>query len=274
MFSEMYKNILIPVSNILTARELVRLAIDLLTSNARLIVLHVIAIPQPHPLSLAEEKLEEARNLVKEAAVVAIEQGIVVKPKIVVARSIPEVIVKEAKLERCDLILMGSSQRAEEPEGVLFGNIVDEVLRYASCDIAVVSYRKYVSLDCNQILVPTSGYKHAEKAAEIAANLAKKHGGRATVLYVASLKEGSARAEDVINRAKLHFERLNVPNQAKVLFGSPSEEILKEAREGRYNLIMLGSTERDRNYAALLDAVADKVVAKSPCQVMVVKTSQ
>ncbi|MEM2990831.1 MAG: universal stress protein, partial [Halobacteria archaeon] len=61
---------------------------------------------------------------------------------------------------------------------------------------------------------------------------------------------------------------------AKVLFGSPSEEILREAREGKYNLIMLGSTERDRNYVALLDAVADKVVAESPCQVMVVKTSQ
>ncbi len=273
MFSEMYKNILIPVSNILTARELVRLAMDLLTPNAQLIILHVIAVPQPYPLSLAEENLEMARNLVREAAAVAVEQGIAVKPKIVVARSIPEVIVKEAKIDRCDLILMGSSQRAE-PEGVVFGNIVDEVLRYASCDIAVISYRKYVSLDCSQILVPTSGYKHAEKAAEIAANLAKRHGGRATVLYVASSKEGSASAENIINRARIHFERLNVPSQAKVLLGSPSEEILREARDGKYNLIMLGSTERDRNYAALLDAVADKVVVESPCQVMVVKTSQ
>lgn len=269
----MYKNILIPVSSILTARELVKLALDLLTSNARLTVLHVIDVPQPHPLTIAEEKLERVRNLMREAAAVAIEHGIAVKPKIVVARSIPEVIVKEAKIDRCDLILMGSSQRLE-PEGVLFGNIVDEVLRYASCDVAVVSYRKYVSLAFNQILVPTSGYKHAEKAAEIAANLAKKYGGRATVLYVASLNETSGSAENVINRARIHFERLNVPSQAKVLFGSPSEEILREAREGKYNLIMLGSTERDRNYAALLDAVADKVVAESPCQVMVVKTSQ
>ncbi|MEM2924361.1 MAG: universal stress protein [Methanocellales archaeon] len=269
----MYKNILIPVSNVLTARELVRLALDLLTSNARLTILHVIAVPQPHPLTLAEEKLDRARNLVKEAAAVAIENGIAARPKIVIARSIPEVIVKEARIDRCDLILMGSSQRLE-PEGVLFGNIVDEVLRYATCDVAVVSYRKYVSLDCNQILVPTSGYKHAEKAAEIAANLAKKHGGRATVLYVANLREGGSSAENIINRAKIHFERLNVPSQAKVLFGSPSEEILREAREGKYNLIMLGSTERDRNYAALLDAVADKVVAESPCQVMVVKTYQ
>lgn len=268
----MYKNILIPVSSIFTARELIKLAIDLLTPNAQLIILNVIAVPQQLPLTLAEEGMERARNLVKEAAAVAVDHRISARPKIVVARSIPEVIVKEARIDRCDLILMGSSQRAE-PESVLFGSVVDEVLRYAACDIAVMSYRKYVSLNFNRILVPTSGYKHAEKAAEIAANLAKKYGGSATVLHVAGSKE-SAESGAIISRARIHFEKLNVPSEARVLFGSPSEEILREARDGKYSLIMLGSTERNRNYAALLSTVADRVVAEAPCQVMVVRTSQ
>lgn len=268
----MYKNILLPVGSILTARELVKLAVDLLDPDAQLIILNVIAVPQQLPLVLSEEDKEKARNLVKETAVVAVDHRISVKPKIVVARSIPEVIVKEARIDRCDLILMCSSQLIE-PESVLFGSIVDEVLRYAACDVAVVSYNKYISLDYDRILVPTSGYKHAEKAAEIAANLAKKHGGRATVLHVAVSGESGVIGGSIISRARIHFEKLNLPSEAKTLIGSPVEEILREAGEGKYNLIMLGSTEKNRDYASLLSTVADKVVAGAPCQVMVVKTS-
>ncbi len=268
----MYKNILLPVSNIFTARELVKLAIDLLEPGSELIILNIIAVPQQLPLALAEEDKEKARNLVKETATVAVEQKISVKPKIVVARSIPEVIVKEARIDRCDLILMCSGQRGGE--SVLFGNIVDEVLRYANCDVAVISYDKYIRLDFDRILVPTSGYKHAEKAAEIGANLAKKHGGKATVLYVAGSKESVSSGALAISRARIYFEKLSIPSEAKTMIGSPGEEILREARDGRYSLIMLGSTERDRDYATLLDTIADKVVANTPCQVMVVKTSQ
>jgi len=56
----------------------------------------------------------------------------------------------------------------------------------------------------------------------------------------------------------------------RLLDGDPSRELLRAAREGEYDLIVMGSRGRGRVTAALLGSVSNRVMHDSPVPVMIV----
>lgn len=71
-------------------------------------------------------------------------------------------------------------------------------------------------------------------------------------------------ARSVLKRAHLPFEAL-------LRVGDPAEAIVKEAKRGRYDLVVMGTHGRGALEGLLLGSVARKVIAQSPVPVTVVR---
>ena len=124
------------------------------------------------------------------------------------------------------------------------------------------------------ILVATGGAPHSTRALTFAAYLAQHCQARLTVLTVLKRAEDQAHAEEVLQRARDALRPLLSPDQirARVRIGQPAEEIVQEAEERGYGLLVVG----EKQYHGLLTrfvvgATAKRVIEHAPCPVVVVK---
>ena len=184
-----------------------------------------------------------------------------------------EAILDLASRYHSDMILLGSSQRTM-PEKVLFGNVVDNVLRHAPCEVIIFSYQRDMQpVRYDRILVPTSGYRHAQRAMDIAINFVKRFGGTITAMYVGSSSDAE-KANIVLKKTEAHTQRLGAKSDILFRTGNVVDKIVEAALNGQYTLIIIGSTERPGYYKFLLGTVADEIVKRAPCNVLVVRTKK
>lgn len=265
-----YKQILLPVSRPEAAESMVKMASDVLSPGGKLALINVIVVPPQLPAE-AEVKKDYARGLLKDATGFADKLGMVSRAEIVSARTATEAILDRARAYKSDLIIMGSSQRTAT-EKVIFGNVADVVLQQAPCDVMVLSYTnhqhpvKYV-----KILVPTAGYRHSQRALDVAVDIVKKEGGEITSLYVGSDAD-AATGNKILEEARLRAEASGVKTDVKYVTGNVADAIINAANEGGYALIIIGATEHPKYYTALLGNIADSVVKRAPCDVLVIRT--
>jgi Kef-type K+ transport system membrane component KefB/nucleotide-binding universal stress UspA family protein len=119
-----------------------------------------------------------------------------------------------------------------------------------------------------KILVPISGTARSTRAAEFAAILAKANGCQAAALYINEPAKARSlpRARDIAGFHREAFSRVDdianfydVEIDKIVQTGKSAElSILKQARRGRYNLIVIGVSRREGknlSYGAIADAL-------------------
>ena len=150
----------------------------------------------------------------------------------------------------------------------------------------------------HEILVPLDGSEYAEKALATAVQMAKRFNGTITLLHVYSLpillpfdldedkcvdsgmafEEISQVAERIreagayiLARGEKTVEAEGIPVETLLKKGHVVQEIVKAAREGRYDLIVLGVKGRSKIKEMLLGSVSEKVIRNAPCTVMVAK---
>lgn len=265
-----YKNVLLPVSRPEAVESMVKMASDVMGPGGKLIIVSVIVLPPQLPTE-AEVKKDSARALLKDAIGFAGRMGIDAKAEIVTARTAAEAILDRARVFKCDLVIMGSSQRTAT-EKMLFGNVADEVLRHAPCDVMVLSYMNAQHpVNYDKILVPTAGYRHSTRALDVAVDIAKKSSGKITTLYVGSDADAE-KGNRILSDAKQRTEQKGARSEAKFTTGNVEDSIIGAARDGGYSLIIIGATEHPKYYTALVGNIADKVVKRAPCDVLVVRT--
>jgi nucleotide-binding universal stress UspA family protein len=269
----MHKSVMVPLSRPETIESLVNIACDLLAEGGTLRLLNVIEVPPQLPYEYADTKKANAREFLMKASAYCTERGITPKLEIISARDVPEAVLDLSQRYKTDLIIMGSSQRSV-PEKVLFGNVVDRILKEAPCEVVVFSYSKTVKpITYDRILVPTSGYNHAQRALDIAIQFEKKFHGRITSMYVGPEAEAE-KAKLILEPEKLHASSQGTQIEAVFKTGNVVDNIVNTAKEGNYTLIIIGSTERPSYYTVLLGSTADEIVKRAPCDVLVVRTKK
>jgi nucleotide-binding universal stress UspA family protein len=125
-----------------------------------------------------------------------------------------------------------------------------------------------------RILMVIDGSSHAEVTLRLGAQIARRAGEPPTVLMV--IKHEADRppppANVILSRARelLGADVSNV--QTKVRIGCPAEEIIREAQEGDYDLVIVGERQ-DRNLFSrfLFGSTAVRVAEHAPCPVIVAK---
>ncbi|MBD3674575.1 MAG: universal stress protein [Planctomycetaceae bacterium] len=149
-----------------------------------------------------------------------------------------------------------------------------------------------MTFSIRKILVPTDFSDFSVNAANYAIELAKKFDAEVTLLYV--LQDAVALfpepgvtfpapgnyLQELQESAKKSLERLceSLPEEitinTELRNGPPFVEILRCAREGDYDMIVLGTHGRSGLAHVLLGSVAEKVVRKAECPVLTVRPDE
>ena len=140
-----------------------------------------------------------------------------------------------------------------------------------------------------KILVPTDFSEHSAKAIQYGAELAGKFGAELHLLHAVettSIAYGEGPyfpPETVAEMEAAAVKQLDeweveaaddVPTVRQVTRGYPFLEIVRYAKENKIDLIIVGTHGRGAIAHMLLGSVAEKVVRKSPCSVLVVRGEQ
>jgi nucleotide-binding universal stress UspA family protein len=141
-----------------------------------------------------------------------------------------------------------------------------------------------------KILVPIDFSPHSNEAVAWAADLARRFDAGITLAHVYQpvslilpegyvLKSATAIAEltqaldSALAQARRDLESTSpgIRIDTVLLQGAPFAEIVRHAREGSFDLVVVGTHGRTGLKPALLGSVAEKVVRKSPCPVLTVR---
>lgn len=143
-----------------------------------------------------------------------------------------------------------------------------------------------------RILVPVDFSVHSDKALQYAATLASRFGAQVELLHVVedpflagawstevafipNVPELLANLIDVaqgqLSEAKKRLARRGLVVESAVVTGQPARTILEHAKEGGFDLIVMGTHGRTGLSHAFIGSVAERVVQKAPCAVVTVR---
>jgi nucleotide-binding universal stress UspA family protein len=121
-----------------------------------------------------------------------------------------------------------------------------------------------------RILVGTDGSKTAAKAVDRAVQVAADAGAKLTILSAGR----AARAGEVVQAEASRHAGAGIAIDTKVVEGDAVSALITEARDGRYDLLVLGNkgmTGVTRFFS--IGSVPNKVSHHLPCSLLIVKTT-
>ena len=270
--------ILIPVANPATAEELIRLGADLLDPRAgELTALGIVEVPEGMPLSEGATRARHARRLLQRVLDFAPE-GTTIHPIVRIGRHAAEGIIEASAEQEADLIIFGwggKSSVTRNGSGGAFSPTIDEVVRDAPGDIAVVKQRG--SKEIRRIIVPVRGGPHAELAVHYAAAIAARHDAHVTVLHL--VPPGitlAVRAQ--AEHALAQFMRQHLDGRGEGVVREAANvrnAILREADKA--DLVVMGASAQPIGSDGsnhLFGALPEAIAARAKPTVIVVKTRE
>ena len=179
-----------------------------------------------------------------------------------------------------------------KPDGQIFGICLDDLwvdiyFRYRKgrkitatgrLRIEQIAVPGYKPIKVKKILVPTKGGMNTETV-QAASEIATFHNATLTALHVLEIPESLPldtpipetveAATAVLKRAEAIARDLNVPIEFKMIRSrSLRETILEVAKQGKYDLIVLGTAgHAEEGTAHGVGSLADTILREAPCRV-------
>ena len=146
-----------------------------------------------------------------------------------------------------------------------------------------------------KVLVAVDGSENSGRALDFALDLAEKYGAAVTVLNVSSspvmgavpleptsisgegmiafAKDLTKIHEEILSKAVAHAKEIkpDVTVSSKVREGDPALEIVAEAREGGFDVVVVGHRGLGRMREVFLGNISEKVTHLASCSVIIVK---
>jgi nucleotide-binding universal stress UspA family protein len=183
-----------------------------------------------------------------------------------------------------DLIVMGMHGRTGL-RWLLAGSVAISVLRRAHCQVLALHAAEVPRRTdgFEVILHPTDFSETSQAALEAARSLARERGSRLVLLHVAPLEvfvSGMIASEIDVQiyretleetRKRLDGPDLKHPVETRLCRGDASDEIVRQAEELGCGLIVMGTHGRTGLGKLLMGNVAESVLPRAHCPVLVVK---
>ena len=196
-------------------------------------------------------------------------------------------ILSESDETQYDFIVIGAHEVARLLDDLL-GTITSKVAGQASSPVLVVKGDRPAKIE--QILIAIRGQKMNPKVVKEGAELARAAEAKVTVLYVTApvptmytgLDELDESLQELLNTdtpiarylrwSAQYLADMDVEADLEVVQGVASDEIMREARQGDYDLIVMGAASVLSSIRRLfIDQVTPHVLERSPCSVLVVR---
>jgi len=198
-----------------------------------------------------------------------------------------EEILAMAREIGADLIVMGTHGRTGM-NWLLSGSVATAVLRRAPCPVLALksSAGAHKLGEARVILHPTDFSENSRTALRVARSLARDLGARLLILHVtppAILMDGTVageidpaayRASLEELRSRLDGPDLKYPVETRLILGLDREEILRTAQEVGCDLIVMGTHGLTGLGRLLMGSVAEAVMPRASCPVMIVKAPE
>jgi len=284
-----FRNILVPVDGSRSCLHAKILASSIAKKfNSKVTVVHVASHECMHPelkaqyrlppsilRRLEEVYLELGKKIIRNAEELFREAGIEVDARLVTCADPAESILELVKDEGYDLVVMGN--RAEhQSERYALGSVTKKVARHAECTVFIVKKKTLLE----KILVAADGSKHADRALEYAVQLAKKYRVNLALLHVEDdnlIRIGGPQVldcigtvgESILENASTKIRGVAFAKFMK--YGNPAETIIKMAKKGNVDLIVVGSRGLSSVKRFLLGSVSDDISMHSRSSVLIVR---
>ena len=204
-------------------------------------------------------------------------QGTPIHPIVRIGRHAAEGIVEAAAELDADLIVFGWGGKSPAGrDGLLspFSATIEEVIRTAPCDVAVVKQRGV--RDLKRVVVPVRGGPHAELALRVASSIARRHDATLAALHV--VPPGitlAVRAQ--AERALTAFVRQHVEGPVETVVREASNvraAILREADHSDIVVMGAAAPSHTNGTTSLFGAMPEAIASRSQTTVIVVKTRE
>ncbi len=237
-------------------------------------------------LVVAERDQEKEARRMAEAAVADLKvDGVPVTIHQRTGRMADEV-VGQAQATPYDLVVIGSRGRRGVTR-LLLGSVALHVTGHAPASVLVVKGR---ACDLKQFLVCSSAGPVSERTIQFAGRLAQALDASVTLLHVMSqlplakdavTEDLDASVEELIQRGSregVHLSRMlglltaeETAARAVVRHGLVRDEIIAEAREGRYDLLVTGAHVTPGLNARLVGDLSADILLAANCPVLIVR---
>jgi glucosyl-3-phosphoglycerate synthase len=257
--------ILVPIADLHEAAGLIRVAAALMPllgggEPGRVVALGVIEIPEEMALTEGAVPARIHRQMLGRLRRLGRSPLVELRTTVRVTRQIWQGIVESALQERADLILLGWKGWTGSQDAI-FSSTIDQAVKNAPCDIAVVS--RLNPMACKRVLVPVRGGPHAALALQLAVGLAERSDGTVSALRVAT--DGDAEADRLREEEEFHAvlatsSRPERTRELHVQCDSVEQAILSQA--GEHQVVVMGaaaSAEPDTLFGPIADAVARRL---------------
>jgi nucleotide-binding universal stress UspA family protein len=294
----MFKKILIPIDDSRCSTHAATLGLDLARQfNSSVFITHVIEdLPKIYQGGdWAEALLEQGERVLDKWRTKGEEQKIKLETSVVTSRDTAEGIIKTARENACDLIVMGTHGRKGLAHAFL-GSVAERVTRLATIPVLLVRESKHTATPTWQrILVAVDGSTASRKALKVADQLAQTTGAElhllhvipdlppplvdpigggavtASLTYENTLKELEHDAHIVmeVSRAEVETEK-TVFHTARAQRERIADTVVRYASEHQCDLIVMGTHGRTGLNHLLLGSVAEGVAHTTPVPLLLI----
>jgi nucleotide-binding universal stress UspA family protein len=137
-----------------------------------------------------------------------------------------------------------------------------------------------------KILLAYDGSEGARKGLEAGIKLAKLHPAELVALavqeklarFAGTIDEvmeekafGSQHYEQLLKEAQKRAQDAGIELKTEIRIGHPAKTIVEVAKEGKFDLILVGHTGLSEVWAKFLGTTAEKVSRHAPCSVLIVR---
>ena len=271
--------ILLPLFPDTHPEPLMRLAAGLTRTDERrvIVALDVVAVPSQTPLESVEARWARQGPPGRDTTLGRVarqgaELGVPVRTLRRAAHGLASGVlgVSEAR-SATELILI--DWRGPLSPGQIYGSPRKKILQEARSHVVVLRERDLGEV--RRVLIPASGGPHARLGLRLASEIAGQDDAELTVLRIA--RPGEELNEEAEERACSHLAKevlgsCDVPVRTRVVVNEEIVRgILQEARDGDYDLLVVGASNEWGVKSLLLGAVPDAVADRAPCSVLMVR---
>jgi len=137
-----------------------------------------------------------------------------------------------------------------------------------------------------KILLAYDGSEGAKKGLETGINLVKLHQAELRALavqgkpprFAGTMDEvmeekdfGYQHYEKVLGEARARAQEAGIELKTEIRIGHPAKTIVEVAKEGKFDVILVGHTGHSGVWARFLGTTAEKVSRHAPCSVLIVR---